>query len=76
LGSLGQLHAQRNVSRIGIRNGGCAGNFGAVRQRGAAGERIGFQQRIMLRIATCIVQQFCQTIAQIRAQAVMSLLRC
>ena len=69
LRSLGQFDAQGNVSRIGVGNGRSAGHFRTVRQRGTAGERIGFKQGIMLRIAGGVVEQFCQTVAQVRAQA-------
>ena len=40
LGALFQLHAQRNIARVAIRNGRGAGDIGAVGWRCAAGEQV------------------------------------
>lgn len=68
LGALGQLHAQRDIARIGVWDGGSTRDLGAVGQRCAAGERVRLKQRVMLRIAGRIIQQFGQTVAQIRTK--------
>ena len=69
LAALRQFDSQRDVARIGVRDGRGAGDVCAVRQRGAAGERIGFQQRVVLWIARGIVKQFRQVVTQVRAQS-------
>lgn len=40
LGALFQLHAQGNIARVAIRDGGGAGDIGAVGWRCATGEKI------------------------------------
>ena len=43
LGALFQIDAQRNIARIAVRDGGGAGDHGAVCRGAAAGERISLQ---------------------------------